>query len=298
MPGRIRGRRGYIVVRAKPWLGRQLDERGVLVFWHDGPDGRRVGLACAVETCRNPDCNCRDAILHGIVVDDLLVQIEVPTGKGPMRTVYIPSPAATKRGKVIEVLAKLDLDGGEVRPGRDGQDEALLGWLRDEANGELLDLLQRRWVTGKDEDPDRMNLDLHAGDADPRGMLSYNVAYPGARPDVYVLGDRRFRADELYDTDPGRRAGEAEIVFQELRPGEPKPPPRRVGSIRARIRDGRATAAAPDAPAEGVLIDRLWATYCRRHDVVLRLAERQHRMWEIGAFVLARPRLWAAAPPG
>ena len=257
-----------------------------------------MGIACAVDTCRNRDCNCRDASLHGIAVDDLLVQVEIPTGKGPIQAVYIPHPAGARREKPLEVFAKLELDDGELRPGRDAQDETLLAWLRDEVDGELLDLLQRRWVLGKGDDPDRMNLDLYAGDADPRGMLSFGLAYPGVREDVYVLDGRRFRADDLYYTDPGRRAGEAEVVFEEVQPEKPEPPPRPVGVIRVRIRAGQATGVTPATPSDGALLEQLWAAYCRRHDVVPRLAERQHRMWEIGAFVLARPRPGLVLRPG
>jgi len=269
-----------------------------LLFWRDKPDGTRVGLACAVDTCRNRDCNCRDAGLHGIEVDDLLVQVEIPTSGGSIRTVYIPSPAGAPRPMAREVLAKLDLGDGELRPGRDGEDETLLAWLRDEADGELLDLLQRRWVLGKGDDPDRMNLDLYAGDTDPRGMLSCGVAYPGTRNDVYLLDGRRIRADDLYYTDPGHGAGEAEVVFEEVRPEKPEPPPRRVGVVRVRIRDGKEVTVKPETPAEGALLEQLWAAYRQRHDVALRLAERQHRIYEIGAFVLARPRPGVVVRPG
>lgn len=285
-----RGRRGYIVVRAKPWLRRQLDEHGALIFWRDGHDGRRVGIACAVDTCRNPGCDCRDTGLHAYEVDDLLVGVEIPARGGSTRMLFLPAPTTAPRQPSREVFAQLDLDTGELRPGMEAQDEQLLAWLRDEVDGELLDLLQRRWLIGKGEDPDKLRMVADAGEPSPGDLVSWALGHAQDRDDIYLLDGRRFLATEYYDADPAHRGADAEVVFEEVLPGKQQEPQRPLGVVRVRVRDGQDLSIAPEAPDQAVLLGRLWQAYGQRHHVAQRLTERQYRMYAVGAALTERRR--------
>ncbi|MBI5486455.1 MAG: SEC-C domain-containing protein [Deltaproteobacteria bacterium] len=281
---------GALVVRTTPSASRQLAERGPLVFWRDGVDGLRQGLACVVETCKNPECTCRDALIHAIEIDEFTVTVEAADHDTALRT----TRAGMTDPPTGRTVARLNIDSGEVVPDPKRPDDALVAWIREEADGELLDLLQRRWLRGKNRDPEEMETDIGPEDWAPGEKLIYGLAFPNDRDDLFAIDDRLLLACEFFCVDPTCDCGEVEILFEEYEPCPMRKRPRTVAWVQVRIADGKGVVE-PETPADRDVASRLWVAYRVRHRVVDRLTERQRRMQDVGRVLLAR--LHATGPP-
>ncbi len=133
--------------RAKPWIDRQLPELGPLLFWRDAPDEGREGIACITTFCPDPECPCRDAALDVFAVDDHLLAVEV-TRSGTVQMPSIPGGGAESK-PTPRASCMVDLDSGSTTPDGGRQDEAVVAWLKEALDQDVLDLLRRRWIKMK-----------------------------------------------------------------------------------------------------------------------------------------------------
>jgi hypothetical protein len=285
------------VVRVTPSLPRQIGEQGPLIFWRDGPAGTRVGLACAVETCRNPNCDCRDAVIHAFAIDSFTVSVEAAEGATALKTMRPAPTAGVPDPPSRKAVVRVDIDSGEVSPEGRAVDDELVRWIRDEVDGELLELLQRRWIRGKGREPHMPELDLPVEDWQGGELLNYGLVFLDDRDDVYLLDGRQYGVVDMYSPDPACSSKKVELFFEETKERQPPEFIRTIGGVRVRVPDGKELDFTPETRADEVLLRRLWDAYRERHDVARRLAERHARMREAGVAILAR-RGAAVSRPG
>jgi hypothetical protein len=279
-----------------PWLPRQLAERGPLIFWRDGVGGAREGLACVVETCRNRNCDCREVLLHAIAIDAFVVTIEAAKGGTALLTKRLPDEECTSAPPNARAMVRVDIDTGEVLADCVAPDAALVEWIRDEIDGELLDLLQRRWLRGKGREPGQAHLDVTPEDWTRGRPLNYASIYPDDRDDIYVIDGRMFIVIDMFSLDSDCSCDEASIFFEEVAAREELGKGRHIGTVDLRVSDGRALAVDAEAPADRGLMRRLWNAFRKRHRVAQRLKERQAALRKAGAAILAQRESTAAQP--
>lgn len=95
---------------------RQLDPRGVALFWPDS--GRGKGLLAIFEVCEIPGCPTRELLAWCVLVSDEICAVEI---EGPRRvTVYELPPAHGERRRRPErgpeLYASIDIDRWTLAP--------------------------------------------------------------------------------------------------------------------------------------------------------------------------------------
>ena len=175
--------------RAKPWLDRQLPERGPILFWRDGPDESRDGIVCIAAFCESPDCPCHDAFVDVLSTDDHLVSAEMPRSgqiRMPCMADGVSELRRTRRAAVI-----VDLDTGAMTPEDARPNRVILDWLKEAIDKDVIDLLRRRWRVARPEvaltpAPDDPLIAVPSGRRVARPGNAAQQAKPAVR-DVYEM---------------------------------------------------------------------------------------------------------------
>ena len=262
---------------------RQLGEEGLLVLWREGGEpGRREGLACILSLCPDPDCACQLVHVDGFAIDGQAsavawdqdgVHLERPTGEDTVRV--------TLKARMHAIV---DPHSGETRAHPDlpdSTDPALVDWLASEMDEDLLEVLHRYRARAKGYLPEgpRKNIDLDAVEEYP--LASVDDLVEGTRSDEYLLGDRRYWTAVFLCPTPGCDCHEAQVVFfdVEAESGDS------VGALLLDI-GGPTGFKIKEKTAEGgaePLLEELWRSFERRHDVGRFLRRREAQLKEVGA---------------
>ncbi len=288
-------RGGTRTVKAYPYVSRQLDGDGPLLFWRTAQDGRRKGMVVIARNCVAPECGCREAQCTAYAVDDALITVrQGPSGR--LTLTAQPDPMGRRVSKERTASVAIDIDSGEVHPKGDAEDEALVDWLGGAMDGEVLDLLHRRWLLAKGRDPDAAKPRLEGLDLDDSLRASFGEVFPDERSDDFVLDGRRFLAVDLYCVDPACVGDEGVVLFVEEQPDSPTGEDRDVGSIRVDLASGVAVSLEASDAADAALLGRLWGAFCARHRVAVTLWERMRRV-RAACAPLAREAAAASSVP-
>jgi hypothetical protein len=185
---------GAITMSLEPSAPRQLDERGLIIFWRDGMEpGRREGLACILSICPHPECACQLVYIDGFVIDAQAtevcwdqegIRLRLPAGSEPARAMLDAKMIAIVDPSSGETEAHPDLP--------DAADPALIDWLASEMNGELLDVLHRFRARTKGYPPERRRKDIDLDAVEQVHLAAFNELFEGVRDDEYLLGGCRY----------------------------------------------------------------------------------------------------------
>ncbi len=276
---------------------RQLPEGGPWLLWRRVPKtrgGGREGLVLDLNACDNRECSCREVKLHGVRVQDDLIDVELKPGGGlslSYPSTETPRPPSTGG---MDLNAWIEFESGEVGftnpKDRIGAAAELLAWLRSEVDGDLLDRLYEEWLRAKAwkrrEEPDWEAL----GSVESGEMAYWQEVFPDERPDVFLLRDGAFRVWDAHCIRPQCVCTESRLMVLE----EAGRKSREVGSVVVDFNRG----AAKDFDAVTVsksTLRRVWRAYSSRHRVSERLSARKRRLVELSEQV-DRPSLPAPPP--
>jgi hypothetical protein len=243
----------------------------LLVFERaEGPAAPPRLLVSRLQPCTQLKCACRDVSLRAISVD-------------------VPDRNFERAGLTSDVLgsrlagpeamnALLDVDLGLVKPddyeGRTPLSSEWVEYVQSQVDGELLDLLQERWLRAKDL-TSRAENDWPS--RDPDELVGWDEAHPDDRQDLYLDGESVFAAEELYCLNPRCDCRDIMVVFRETEDGSAD-----IGFVSVRLPD--AAVVERDAVAiRGPAVERLWNAFRARHrHLPERLEHRRQQMLELG----------------
>ena len=252
-----------------PRPGWQLLEHGLLVFENPlsstGPSRR---LVSRVALCTERDCSCRDVSLK--VVSFELEQLDF------VRDGLALEALQSQFASSDAMNARLDIDLGLVQPdsyeGRVPLSGEWAAHLQAQIDGELLDLLNERWLRSKGM-PSAPKTDWSP--RAPGELVSWDEAHPDDREDLYLDNDAVVVAEDLYCLRPSCTCNEVRVVFAKTRGAPP------LGSVRVRLPAGEVLERK-SKPANAAILNRLWKAFSARHRVAARLDQRQQQMLELG----------------
>jgi hypothetical protein len=156
----------------------------------------------------------------------------------------------------------LDYETGAARLDEEEEDAsmpaalAVLAWIQEEVDSELLDALHARWSRARGDNPRRRVVPEPLLPGEP---LAWSDVFPSAREDRYIVGDNVYLLEEFVYVDAGRARDEARLVVINVpdgRYGEA------VGSWL--VHGSTASAWAPESCSAETL-QQIWAAYQRRH---------------------------------
>lgn len=241
----------------------------------DAPEDARF-LMGRLAFCGDAQCDCRTATVR-------FTETDAPTAEAGTSE-WLSKALATGTG--FEAL--IDIDFGVVRPPTEVGAVPLpadwLGVVEQSIDGHLLDVLQQRWGEAK-------GFHAHPPDfatyrQEPTRMVGWHFTQPHLRDDSYLLGERRFLADELYCLAPGCDCDETVVDFIELLGDDDS---RGIGGVRLHARDWAEMGRVVE-PAEAELLSTLWGEFRRRHVDRERLwSHREHLRRALAASNAARP---------
>jgi hypothetical protein len=246
-----------------------LFPHGLLVFERADPAGPSRMLLSRFEPCTEPKCECRDVGLRAVALD---------VGDDVNPDVLHEALRARLNGPDA-MNARLDLDLGTLEPDNyDGRVPLSADWVtyaQSLVDGELLDLLHEQWLRAKDMMPvPRTGWEPR----DPSDLVGWYEAHPADRTDLYLDGDKRFVAEELYCVNPTCTCNEAMVVFSPTTRGSPD-----VGALRLRIPTLEIVERNVHFK-KAALFERLWNAFSTRHrHLSQRLAERNQQMLDLAS---------------
>lgn len=242
-------------------------------------------------TCNEPECDCRTALVVAAAQKEKLLELLDQTREGldleVSRTDLLPN--SLPEGLIA---FELNLDSGEVRGlgNQAGSSEPEILRIAKVLDGELLDLLARRWLLGKGfEDTTSTSIpvaDLH--DHQPGSLLAWEEVHPDARQDIYRLDGDYFEAIDTYCVRPACECNEVRLQFyralsEDERAKEPEDPEGDyVGTVSVTLDDPVQIEQAPK-PGEEARLDALMGAFRDRYPSwQARLTHRAERMADFG----------------
>jgi hypothetical protein len=219
-------------------------------------------------TCPDQHCNCRDALIlasdesrEALLTRGLPVREAWQAGQG-----YVDI-AARIEGLTsfilnIDAVTVADLYGNPLTV---ADADSRIAAMVDRIHSDVLDEIARLWYIGKGY-PDQRKLVLGAktiaispwqeGD-----MVAYLDVFKWARRDQYVFDDEPeiFQVFDGYCINPGCNCGKVVVQFCQL---EVEGESQAVGEIEI---DPSGTFALESEPKCEAILDRLWATFRKRH---------------------------------
>lgn len=248
-----------------------------------GPDAPWIwALACPIPTCR-----CRTLLLLSTPGE----RVEVLRRCQPVRDAWLSSNDVSDAAAQARAIAfKIDFETALVfaPTGSTPLDLARrpdIGALVDRVDGRFLETLGCVWLLARGElgDRDRRALEdaLREIAAAERGAAAnWLEAQGGTRRDLYVIGDRSFRAVDMF------RVVDAPEVFVEFATVTPRGAPKLGG---ARVDAAGKAQLEPSHERHRARLEELWRAYVRRHPgFAERLARKVARMRREAREVAAR----------
>jgi len=291
---------------------RQLGERdSLVVLWRDreGPPGGREALVLVATACDNPECDCTDVTLDGLLVLDPFTDVRCEGEKLLIR--HDARPAEPMRHVTFTVrIEQGDVPSAEVPKGMAAD---LTAWVQAGLDDELLDFLHgraaavKRWdPAAPDRDPDRW------GWWEPGALVAHGEVFPEARHDAYIVDGKEVLALLHGCATPDCDCTDASVAFAEI-PAESAgagAEPRTLGRVIFDLQEERL-AGDPEfhdvVDGYAAFLGRAWEAFRRRHRDLERLRRRALAIRRFGATFLmpqwesrearARTALAAAAAP-
>ena len=251
----------------------QLFKQGLLVFERAlGPAGPFRILVSRIELCTERQCDCRDVMLRAIGLDLGADISSAGLTSDGLRSLFESNQV---------MAARIDLDVGVISPddyqGRTPLSPEWVSYAQSQIDGELLDLLQQRWLEAKRWKPsDSYDIEWPV-DGDLGALIGWHEAHPTDRQDWYRVDERLFSAEEFYCLNPDCTCDEATVDFVELFGRDES---EFAGSVRVQVPTLKVIKWNA-APTEKQLVHQLWAVFQQRHRAHERLAEHRVRMKEI-----------------
>lgn len=251
----------------------QLFKHGLLVFERAlGPSGPFRILISRVELCTEPKCACRDVTLRAIGLDLGADISSAGLTSDGLRSLFDSNQA---------MAARLDLDLGVIAPddyeGRTPLSAEWISYVQSQIDGELLDLLQARWVQSKGR-KSTASYEIEWPDPGDLGaLIGWHETHQEDREDLFEIDDRLFSAEEFYCLNPDCTCDEATVDFAEIFGRDDS---EFAGSVRVQIPTLKVIKWH-SSPSEKQLVHQLWDVFQARHRTRERLAEHRLRMKEI-----------------
>jgi hypothetical protein len=273
-------------VDAKPFLPRQLHETGPFLFWKDGPGETRDGMVWFITTCGNPMCSCRDATVDIYNTDDRLMFVDLLDDgvRQHIKPVEGRAPCPDRHARIF-----VDVDGGDIEAdSKEKPDAGLVQWARQQIDGPLLALLQRRLASAKKHGSADLVLDFDPQVWSPGDFLPHLVVHPTGDVTIEHDGDR-YLVDDQHCVEPGCDCGTVIVDFHLIH--EETKSSTRIGTAWLDLDGSRPLELEPAEPADAA---RLQAV----HDAFrsgpagtdANLADRHRRMHALGREIHRRAK--------
>jgi hypothetical protein len=196
-----------------------LDDGGPFVVWDDdGQEKPRHGMVLCTLICDNPECECRQAQIKAMPVDDRLKGMGVESDRLTFR--LSEEDAANLSIPEEQLSAALDVDTGEVCLAEGAPESKhnleMLALLKAKLRGNVLETVRRRWRAVKKIDREQWRRQDWSW-WEPGLLVSWTEAFPD---DLNFLLEHRgatFWANDMYCINPGCPCQTALIAFCQVR---------------------------------------------------------------------------------
>lgn len=233
-----------------------LDEGGPIIVWEDkAPNPLHRKLLIITRICDNPECDCRDVWVNGVLIDDRYTDL-VYHGD---RLSYVFKPGEGEPSEpppLRQLYARVDVDSGEVgfspRAPAKLHDPELLGWLKEGLDRSHMDTIRKRWRLAKGINRDQWRSRDWSW-WQPGDMVYWQEVFPDDINILFKLGNDTYWADDMYCINPGCGCQEVGLVLYRLTKGKTE----NVGSISVTLPSGKFSSFLEEN-GNGNLLRRLW----------------------------------------
>ena len=266
----------------------QLDDGGPFVVWDDdGQEKPRHGMLLWTLICDNPECECRQAQIKAMAVDDRLKGMGVEGDKLAFR--LSEEDVANLSIPEKQLSAALDVDTGEVSlaegaPGSE-HDLEMLGLLKAKLRGDILETVRRRWRAVKKIDREQWRRQDWSW-WEPGLLVSWTEAFPD---DLNLLLEYRgalFWANDLYCINPGCPCQTVLIAFRQV---HGKSSLEEMGTVAIHVGKWQVEGIDPKMGDQEKLRS-LWELLRKRPGLRLTLRERRRNLMAIGKEIVRMDR--------
>jgi SEC-C motif-containing protein len=257
-----------------------LDGGGPIDIWKEAaPVSLRRRLLITTSICDNPECDCRDVWVEGIVVDERYKKIEY--GSHTLSYSFKPAEGEPPESPALRRLsAAVNIDSGEARfsttAPAERHDEEMLGWLKAGLDEYHLERLRKRWRLAKGVDQDRWRRRDWSW-WQPGDMISWGEVFPDEFNITLVQKDDVYWVDDMYCINPECTCNEAGLYFARITTGDIED----LGAISVTFPSGRFSDFMSEQ-GNGRVLNHLWNELRKRSGILTLLNERMRRIKPIG----------------